>query len=64
MADIERLIAQVADPYKPAVWLLAYTWLRPSELCGLRVASVDFVNPGFAVSPLVIGARSAKRPSR
>jgi integrase len=43
MADIERLIAQVADPYKPAVWLLAYTGLRPSELCGLRVASVDFV---------------------
>src|SRR6202035_1440764 len=36
MADIERLIAQVADPYKPAVWLLAYTGLRPSELCGLR----------------------------
>ncbi len=43
MADIERLIAHVADPYKPAVWLLAYTGLRPSELCGLRVASVDFV---------------------
>ena len=43
MADIERLVAHVADPYKPAVWLLAYTGMRPSELCGLRVSSIDFV---------------------
>jgi integrase len=42
MADIERLIAHVPDPYKPAVWLLAYTGMRPSELCGLRVSSIDF----------------------
>ena len=42
MADIERLVAQVPDPYKPAVWLLAYTGMRPSELCGLRVSSIDF----------------------
>ena len=43
MADIERLVAHVPDPYKPAVWLLAYTGMRPSELCGLRVSSIDFV---------------------
>lgn len=32
-------------PYTPAVWLLAYTGLtlRPAELCGLRVGSVDLV---------------------
>jgi integrase len=34
-------IAHVADPYKVAVWLLAYTGLRLPELCGLRVAGVD-----------------------
>ncbi len=42
MADIERLVAHVHDPYKPAVWLMAFTGLRPSELCGLRVGSIDF----------------------
>jgi integrase len=31
----------VKDPYKPAVWLLILCGLRPAELCGLRVSSVD-----------------------
>jgi integrase len=39
MADIERLVSHVRDPYKPAVWLLGFTGMRPSELCGLRVRS-------------------------
>jgi hypothetical protein len=36
MAAIERLIAQVKDPYKPAVWLLAYTGCAPRSCaaCG------------------------------
>jgi integrase len=50
MADIERLVAHVRDPYKPAIWLLAYTGLRPSELCGLRVKSVDFVRRTVRIS--------------
>ena len=45
MADIERLVAGGRDPYKPAVWLLAFTGMRPSELCGLRVRSIDFTRP-------------------
>jgi integrase len=41
MAEAHQLIANVRDPYKPAVWLLLLAGLRPSELCGLRVRSVD-----------------------
>jgi integrase len=43
MSDVQALIDQVRDPYKPAVWLLVLTGMRPAELCGLRVRSVDFV---------------------
>lgn len=43
MAEMELLVAHVRDPYKPAVWLLVYTGIRPAELCGLRVRSIDFV---------------------
>lgn len=43
MADVHRLVAAVPDPYKPAVWLMILTGIRPSELCGLRVGAVDFV---------------------
>jgi len=43
MTDVHKLIEQVRDPYKPAVWLLILTGMRPAELCGLRVRSVDFV---------------------
>lgn len=43
MSDVDRLIEQVRDPYKPAVWLLVLTGMRPAELCGLRVRSIDFV---------------------
>ena len=43
MEEVHRLIAHVPDRYKPAVWLLVFAGLRPSELCGLRVRDVDFV---------------------
>jgi integrase len=43
MSEVHALIDQVRDPYKPAVWLLILTGMRPAELCGLRVRSVDFV---------------------
>jgi integrase len=43
MNDVHKLIEQVRDPYKPAVWLLILTGMRPAELCGLRVRSIDFV---------------------
>lgn len=41
MAQVHKLVAEVRDPYKPAVWLMVYAGLRPAELCGLRVSSVD-----------------------
>ena len=43
MGQVHQLVAEVRDPYKPAVWLLVLTGLRPAELCGLRVSSVDTV---------------------
>jgi integrase len=42
MSEIHALVAEVRDPYKPAVWLLVLTGMRPAELCGLTVRSVDF----------------------
>lgn len=42
MAEVERLVEATRDPYKAAVWLIAMAGLRPSELCGLRVRSVNF----------------------
>jgi integrase len=41
MSQAHQLVAEIRDPYKPAVWLLILTGLRPAELCGLRVSSVD-----------------------
>lgn len=41
MEQIHALIAHVKDPYKPAVWLLVLTGIRPAELCGLRVRAAD-----------------------
>jgi hypothetical protein len=32
MSQIHALIEHVKDPYKPAVWLLVLTGIRPAEL--------------------------------
>jgi integrase len=54
MADIERLVSHVRDPYKPAVWLLGFTGMRPSELCGLRVRSIDFTRRRVRISETLL----------
>ena len=38
------------DPFKPAVWLLVLTGIRPAELCGLRVGAVDFARNSLHIS--------------
>lgn len=43
MSQAHQLVSAVKDPYKPAVWLMLLAGLRPAELCGLRVSSVDMV---------------------
>lgn len=50
MGEIQRLVDHVRDPYKPAVWLLALLGLRPAELCGLRVSSIDFTRGRVAIT--------------
>lgn len=49
MDGLARLVAHTRDPYKPGMWLLVLTGMRPSELAGLRVGSVDFVRRRVAV---------------
>jgi len=50
MDQVHRLVAHVRDPYKPAIWLLVLTGVRPAELCGLRVGSIDFARRLLHVS--------------
>jgi hypothetical protein len=54
MEQAHRLIAQVRDPYKPAVWLLVFTGMRPAELCGVRVKSADLVRGIVHVTETVL----------
>jgi integrase len=43
MEQADRPAAAIRDPYTPAVWLMVLLGLRPAELCGPRVRSVDLV---------------------
>ena len=43
LPELLHLISYVRDPYKPAVWLLVVTGMRPSELAGLLVRGIDFI---------------------
>ena len=43
MEQATRLVEQTSDHYKPAMWLLFFTGIRPAELCGLRVEDADLV---------------------
>ncbi len=62
MEQAGRLVEHTTGHYRPAMWLLVFTGMRPAELCGLRVEDVDLVRrivhvrqtwspiPGFAGS--------------
>ena len=54
MEQVHRLVAEVKDPYKPAVWLIAMAGLRPAELCGIRVGNVDFIGGSVHVAETVL----------
>ncbi len=43
MDEAACLVDHTSDHYKAAMWLLIFTGMRPSELCGLRVEDVDLV---------------------
>jgi integrase len=49
MAQVQRLVEATPDRYRPAVWLLALTGMRPAELCGLRIRDVDFVRRSVSI---------------
>jgi integrase len=48
--QVARLVACTLEPYRPAIWLLVFTGLRPAELCGLRVGDVDLIRGVVHVS--------------
>lgn len=54
MDGVARLVGATRAPYKPAMWVLALTGMRPSELAGLRVRSVDFTRRRIAVETSVV----------
>ena len=54
MDEIQQLVEHVKDPYKPAVWLFAFAGLRPAELCGLRVRSIDFLNRNVHITETLL----------
>lgn len=54
MAQVHQLVAHVRDPFKPAVWLLIFTGMRPSELCGLRVRSLDLPRRRIYISESLV----------
>jgi integrase len=54
MSQVHALVGQVKDPYKPAVWLLVLTGMRPAELCGLKVRSVDFTRHHISITETLL----------
>ena len=54
MGQIHQLVDHVRHPYQPAVWLLVLTGMRPAELCGLRVRSVDLVRHRLAITETLL----------
>jgi integrase len=43
MEQATRLVEHTTVHYRPAMWLLVFTGMRPAELCGLRVEDADLV---------------------
>jgi len=43
MDQAVRFVENVTEHYRPAIWVLVYTGIRPAELCGLLVRDVDFI---------------------
>jgi integrase len=54
MEQAHQFVAQIKAPYLAAVWLLILAGLRPAELCGPRVGSVDFVRGVVHVSETLL----------
>jgi integrase len=50
MEEIHQLVEHVVDPYKPAVWLLVLTGMRPAELCGL----IDLIRHSVAITETLL----------
>lgn len=42
MDQLVTFVEQVTPWYRPAVWLMIFTGMRPGEMCGLLISDVDF----------------------
>jgi integrase len=54
MEQVHALVEHVRDPYKPAIWLLVLTGMRPAELCGLKVRSVDLARHRVSITETLL----------
>ncbi len=43
MEQAARLVEHTTGHYRPAMWLLVFTGMRPAELCGLRIEDADLI---------------------
>ena len=59
MAEADRLVASADERYRTAIWLLVLAGLRPSELCGLRVADLDFDDHTVSVTEVQMWVKGA-----
>ena len=64
--ELLRLVDHTREEYRAAVLLLVYTGMRPSELCGLRVGSVDLLKGTVLVCETLtpVGSRLVAGPTK
>jgi integrase len=44
MEQVASVVANTVEQYRPAIWVLVFTGLRPAELCGLRIRDIDLMH--------------------
>jgi integrase len=49
LAEVQRILEAVPDPYRTFYWLAVETGMRAGELCGLRVCDIDFHGSALSV---------------
>lgn len=59
MDQLRDLVDAAAEHWRPAVWTMIYTGMRPGELCGLRVENVDFERSSIRIIETVLPVKGS-----